>query len=201
MQLPLTQLVRTVFIKSFPSKSLLSLRRIFITSNYSTAETNIEGPRSPFATPMANGKGRSKYRGYNSGQSRGSGTGKPKKPQLTHFLCFPLVNATSKPQLEESLRRFQNLISTPAPPNQSIPESKSQGNNGTTIPTSSQSNLEHVVNRPQLPAKAIRPLGTLHLTLGVMSLESEDRVQGAINLLRSLDPIQMIMDDIQQRQK
>src|SRR6266480_108012 len=150
-------------------------------------------------TPMANGKGRSKYRGYNNGQSRSSGTGKPKKPPFTHFLCFPLVSATSRPQLEESLHRFQTLISTSPPPNQSRPESKPQG---TTFPTiSSQSNLEHDVNQPQLPAKAIRPVGTLHLTLGVMSLESQDRVEGAIKLLKSLNPMQMIMDDIQQTQK
>jgi activating signal cointegrator complex subunit 1 len=38
-----------------------------------------------------------------------------------------------------------------------------------------------------IPEKAIRPLGTLHLTLGVMSLLSEDRVNNAVKLLKSLD--------------
>ncbi|KAL9046390.1 MAG: hypothetical protein Q9214_000760 [Letrouitia sp. 1 TL-2023] len=34
--------------------------------------------------------------------------------------------------------------------------------------------------------KAIRPLGTIHLTLGVMSLPSDDCIKAAINLLNSL---------------
>jgi activating signal cointegrator complex subunit 1 len=40
---------------------------------------------------------------------------------------------------------------------------------------------------PLLPAKAVRPLGTLHLTLGVMSLAGEERLGEAIALLKSLD--------------
>ncbi|KAI4161758.1 MAG: hypothetical protein LQ342_004590 [Letrouitia transgressa] len=36
--------------------------------------------------------------------------------------------------------------------------------------------------------KAIRPLGTIHLTLGVMSLASDDRIKAAIDLLNSLSP-------------
>lgn len=132
---------------------------------------------------MTGGKGRNFHRGYHGSQSRGSSKWKPKQSPLTHFLCFPLVNAASRPQLEESLQRFQNLISTSTPPNQSRSESK------------------QIVNQSQLPAKAIRPLDTLHLTLGVMSLDSEDKVQRAIKLLKSLDPMQMIIDDIQQKQK
>ncbi|KAJ5478729.1 hypothetical protein N7530_004238 [Penicillium desertorum] len=30
-----------------------------------------------------------------------------KRPQLTHFLCLPLVNTKSLPQLEESLAAFK----------------------------------------------------------------------------------------------
>ncbi|MCJ1280787.1 hypothetical protein MMC26_000104 [Xylographa opegraphella] len=40
---------------------------------------------------------------------------------------------------------------------------------------------------PQIPEKAIRPLGTLHVTLGVMSLQSRDRLDAAITFLQSLD--------------
>ncbi|KAL9608243.1 MAG: hypothetical protein Q9167_006912 [Letrouitia subvulpina] len=36
--------------------------------------------------------------------------------------------------------------------------------------------------------EAVRPLGTIHLTLGVMSLASDDRIKAAINLLNSLSP-------------
>lgn len=38
-----------------------------------------------------------------------------------------------------------------------------------------------------LPREAVRPVGTLHLTLGVMSLWTEERVRGALGLLRRLD--------------
>lgn len=37
-----------------------------------------------------------------------------------------------------------------------------------------------------IPEKAIRPLGTLHLTLGVMSLLSQERIDGSLNLLKDL---------------
>ena len=40
---------------------------------------------------------------------------------------------------------------------------------------------------PLIPEKAIRPLGTLHLTLGVMSFQSRERLDAAIAFLRSLD--------------
>ncbi|KAH7040092.1 kinase A anchor protein [Microdochium trichocladiopsis] len=39
-----------------------------------------------------------------------------------------------------------------------------------------------------IPEQAVRPLGTLHLTLGVMSLQGDARLEGAIALLRSLVP-------------
>ncbi|PQE07725.1 activating signal cointegrator 1 complex subunit 1 protein [Rutstroemia sp. NJR-2017a BVV2] len=38
-----------------------------------------------------------------------------------------------------------------------------------------------------IPASAIRPLGTLHLTLGVMSLTTSELMRGAVALLRELD--------------
>ena len=43
------------------------------------------------------------------------------------------------------------------------------------------------INTISIPGSAIRPLGTLHLTIGVMSLLSLERVDGAVALLKSLD--------------
>ena len=40
---------------------------------------------------------------------------------------------------------------------------------------------------PEIPAAAIRPIGTLHLTLGVMSLGSRERIEQALGLLRGVD--------------
>lgn len=78
--------------------------------------------------------------------------------QLTHFLCLPLVNKHSKPQLQAS---FQHFAAT-------------------------------VANQHDLPAEAIRPVGTIHLTLGVMNLPTEEQVRAAAAFLGSLDMVQML---------
>ncbi|CZR52992.1 uncharacterized protein PAC_02870 [Phialocephala subalpina] len=84
---------------------------------------------------------------------------KPKPPALTHFLCIPLVTSSSRPQLQKSLATFRERLSQKGIPD--LPDG--------------------------LPEKAIRPLGTLHLTLGVMSLLTPEKVEGALKLLRELD--------------
>jgi activating signal cointegrator complex subunit 1 len=60
---------------------------------------------------------------------------------------------------------------------------------------------------PLFPDSAIRPLGTLHLTLGVMSLTTRDRLDEATSFLNSLDIEQILRDatrngaDISQQQR
>jgi len=78
--------------------------------------------------------------------------------QLTHFLCLPLVNKHSKPQLQASFQHFVTIVA----------------------------------NKYDLPAKAIRPVGTIHLTLGVMNLPTEEQVRAASAFLGSLDMVQML---------
>lgn len=94
----------------------------------------------------------------------------PPKPFPTHFLCLPLVNAASRPQLAASLAAFAADVTSP----------DSFG----------------------IPAGAVRPVGTLHLTLGVMSLppskggggeegsegSNAGGVERAVELLRSISP-------------
>ncbi|KAF7522876.1 hypothetical protein PCG10_007015 [Penicillium crustosum] len=93
-----------------------------------------------------------------------------KRPQLTHFLCLPLVNAKSLSQLEESLATFKTAhITDPGPASQ--PSSNSQRD----------------TSRLGLPSTAFRPLGTLHLTLGVMSLPNKERLDQALTFFQSLD--------------
>jgi activating signal cointegrator complex subunit 1 len=82
-------------------------------------------------------------------------------PRLTHFLCIPLVTPHSRPQLQSSLNTFRKDVADPA---------------------RTLSDLYDVI-----PEEAIRPVGTLHLTLGVMSLPSHERVDSAVKLLMSLD--------------
>lgn len=47
-----------------------------------------------------------------------------------------------------------------------------------------------------IPEKAIRPIGTLHLTIGVMSLLEEDRVSGALTFLKSLDLKRLLAESV-----
>ncbi|KAL1973285.1 hypothetical protein VTN31DRAFT_5920 [Thermomyces dupontii] len=91
---------------------------------------------------------------------------KNKKPPLTHFLCFPLINSTSLPQLAASLSRFRA----------NIPVAPQNGDNA-----------QQDEQQPLFPPSAVRPLGTLHLTLGVMSLTTEEKLAAARELLESLD--------------
>ena len=109
--------------------------------------------------------------GYKAGEAAGpssrGGRGGPKKPPLTHFLCLPLVTASTQPQLEASLHKFRELV---------------------------QSTNEESEESTQIPAKAIRPLGTIHFTLGVMSLTSVDRVSEAIGFLQTFDLEGMLKD-------
>lgn len=96
-----------------------------------------------------------------------------KKPPLTHFLCFPLVNAVSLPQLESSLATFKAAI----------PPRPRTENDHPLKPTP-----------PLIPDAALRPVGTLHLTLGVMSLPTQERLEQAVNLLQSLDLASMLRE-------
>ncbi|EKV13307.1 Sucrose/H+ symporter, plant [Penicillium digitatum] len=93
-----------------------------------------------------------------------------KRPQLTHFLCLPLVNTKSLPQLELSLVAFKTAhLAEPGSPFQSTPNGQ-----GATFSLG-------------LPSTAFRPLGTLHLTLGVMSLTNKERLGQALAFFQSID--------------
>ncbi|CRG92266.1 hypothetical protein PISL3812_09323 [Talaromyces islandicus] len=98
---------------------------------------------------------------------------KEKRPPLTHFLCFPLVTRTSLPLLEKSFSHFKD-----------------------NIPLRRKTMADHS-RKPRLPLfpdSAVRPLGTLHLTLGVMSLTTKDRLDEAISFLNSLDIEQILRE-------
>ncbi|KAF7177031.1 hypothetical protein CNMCM7691_004572 [Aspergillus felis] len=93
-----------------------------------------------------------------------------KRPPLTHFLCLPLVNDISLPQLESSLSTFKAAI----------PSVSHSDENGSVQQQVS-------AERPLIPDGAVRPVGTLHLTLGVMSLPTKERLEEAIEFFHSLD--------------
>ena len=124
------------------------------------------------------------------GKRRVGGSRPPaqKKPPLTHFLCVPLVTPESRPQLEASLKLFKDQVSPPAPEaNQAIEKAEqSDKKDGDVV-------------LPYVHPKSIRPVGTLHCTLGVMSLDNE-KLKEAISLLQSID-IHAMLKDITAQQK
>ena len=81
-----------------------------------------------------------------------------KKPPLTHFLSIPLVTPTSRPRLSLALSSLRTDLCTP----------------------------NVLGGPPLLPPDAIRPVGSLHLTLGVMSLQQQDSLDRAVDLLQTL---------------
>jgi activating signal cointegrator complex subunit 1 len=91
----------------------------------------------------------------------------PHSPPIrpTHFLCLPLATSASRAELETSLSLFLAHIAGPTP----------------QTPAG-------------IPAQVVRPPGTIHLTLGVMSLLTQDRIDGALSLLQTLDLTAMLAD-------
>ncbi|KAJ5216239.1 uncharacterized protein N7498_002646 [Penicillium cinerascens] len=92
-----------------------------------------------------------------------------KRPPLTHFLCLPLVNSTSLPQLESSIATFR--AECPPVPVADLPDASKKQD----------------ASRAIIPEGAVRPLGTLHLTLGAMSLSTKERLEEALRFFQSLD--------------
>ena len=101
-----------------------------------------------------------------------------KKPPLTHFLCIPLVTPSSKSQLETSIETFRRNLSSDQQPEQTTADQPDQFNQPAT----------------HIHPKAIRPVGVLHCTLGVMSLLDKSKLEKAIALLQTLNVQQLLLD-------
>lgn len=120
----------------------------------------------------------SDHKFYTMARGKYHGRGKPpaqKKPPLTHFLCLPLVTRESKPQLQASMEKFRNIVTTKN--EQTASQVEDAGDD--------ESSKSETITSSVHP-KAIRPVGALHCTLGVMSLD-EKKLEEAKELLRHLD--------------
>ncbi|CAL3972822.1 unnamed protein product [Diplocarpon coronariae] len=91
---------------------------------------------------------------------------RPSASRLTHFLCIPLVTSTSRPQLQKTLSIFKD-------------DAANCATSGRRFPSG-------------IPPQAFRPLGTLNLSVGVMSLLSPERQEGALKILRQLNPTELL---------
>ncbi|KAL9015800.1 MAG: hypothetical protein Q9185_006814 [Variospora sp. 1 TL-2023] len=99
-----------------------------------------------------------------------------KKPIPTHFLSLPLTTTSSAPQWQAALQNFSADIQALRPCLPSVSAS-----------SSTTSSLPEPATRPIIPVKAIRPVGTLHLTVGVMSLMRTEEVDAAVDFLRRVN--------------
>lgn len=98
-----------------------------------------------------------------------------KKPPLTHFLCLPLVTSESRPRLEIALNTFKEGVS----------QQVSAGSDG------ARQSGNIVTTTSGIDPKSIRPVGALHCTLGVMSLDDK-KLSEAIEFLQSIDVRQVL---------
>ncbi|KAF2460378.1 hypothetical protein BDY21DRAFT_335230 [Lineolata rhizophorae] len=156
------------------------------------------------------------------GKRKGKGKGKKeKKPPLTHFLCIPLVTNESRPLLEEALRKFESDVVNNM--EQSRTGSLALKSGGVKYVSEGHGKHEKGFNageaenfggQPQntsvganpepllrLPSRAVRPVGTLHLTLGVMSLTTPERVQKAVDVLNDLNIVHLLDGKTQEQQR
>lgn len=102
-----------------------------------------------------------------TGTANSKPSSKPQlKPPLTHFLCIPLVNDTSQPVLTASLRRFREEAS-------SLVRAKAEEADIEDASRGAKVDTERLLEVLEKDERAVRPVGTLHLTLGVMSLSAE----------------------------
>ncbi|KAL9621599.1 MAG: hypothetical protein Q9160_003991 [Pyrenula sp. 1 TL-2023] len=99
-------------------------------------------------------------------------------PRLTHFLCLPILTSTSIPQLKLSLAHLKASIPSTTKP--------------TIVQDAEGRSWKVDQEQPLFPDGALRPLGTLHLTLGVLSLVDKERLQRAKELLKSFDLAQCL---------
>ncbi|KAK1067719.1 hypothetical protein LTR74_006193 [Friedmanniomyces endolithicus] len=99
----------------------------------------------------------------------------PRTPALTHFICVPLVTTESRPELEASMKRFRDAVAVDKSSTTALAERDAD--------TGSPCQMDMI---PGVHPQAIRPVGALHCTLGVMSLD-KTRLEEAIWLLKALD--------------
>ncbi|CAF9908386.1 MAG: hypothetical protein GOMPHAMPRED_006148 [Gomphillus americanus] len=120
----------------------------------------------------------------------------------THFLCLPLVTPASLPQFTASLALFardkaiqQNSSPGKWNKQKSPPREKKRSN----FDADGSDEHEQPVNAKEgyVPIKAVRPVGPLHLTLGVMHLDSKDKVDAASEFLKAID-MDILLNEVTQ---
>ncbi|KAI7828219.1 kinase A anchor protein [Gamsiella multidivaricata] len=134
------------------------------------------------------------------------------KPVFTHFLALPLYTSTSANRLNTSLSRFAAEVTTPGTPTtasedltssiEQLSLSKAASEHNESVPTTNNTNsppcqarrltsplatsVPRSITAP-LPREALRPIASLHLTLGMMSLGEASELERAAAFLKTVD--------------
>jgi activating signal cointegrator complex subunit 1 len=96
-----------------------------------------------------------------------------RRPNLTHFLCLPLITPESTPQFQQSVAAFRRAVTV-------------SNEDGETAP-------QDATVASRIHPEAIRPVGSLHLTLGVMALDGNG-LEAAVNVLEGVNVAAMLED-------
>ncbi|KAI1612096.1 hypothetical protein EDD36DRAFT_419950 [Exophiala viscosa] len=110
-------------------------------------------------------------------------------PRPTHFICFPLVTASSIPQLADSLAYFRSVT---AP---------SEGSEGGQSTESAATNGGPDPRLRLIPVGAHRPPGTFHLTLGMMDLTRPKDMEQALKILQDIDYLEFLREAEHKREE
>ena len=100
----------------------------------------------------------------------------------THFICFPLVTESSISQLAHSLAYFRSVT---------VPSEESGEGQSTDIAATNGSPDPRL---RLIPARAHRPPGTFHLTLGMMDLTKPKDMEQALEILQDIDYLELLRE-------
>ncbi|OCK74452.1 hypothetical protein K432DRAFT_386798 [Lepidopterella palustris CBS 459.81] len=121
----------------------------------------LDGEEAPVSSPIADSTHKSPF-----GRQSNIPTKQKKTHPLTHFLCLPLVTESSRPQLESSLKQFKDDVAREG---------------GVKVAARGK------VEPASLDGRAVRPVGTIHLTIGVMACQDAQMLRRAEKVLEELD--------------
>lgn len=105
-----------------------------------------------------------------------------RRPPLTHFLCLPLNTSSSTPHLRAALQDFALDVA----------KDRDAGDGSSRSANGPRDTVKNGVNggtgaQRTIPPRAVRPPGAIHLTIGVMSLLTPERIKAACDFLEGLD--------------
>ncbi|KAF9919105.1 hypothetical protein BX616_001515 [Lobosporangium transversale] len=125
----------------------------------------------------------------------------PPKPRLTHFLAIPLYTSLSAGQLNASLSRFAAEVTGTVVGSNATAAVEAATDLESAMDVLSGVNsycngdiIDSKTSSSWIPKEALRPIPSLHLTLGVMSLCTSQQLEEAVQFLKAVN-LEALLDD------